>query len=292
MAKEDTGIALRSTVFPPGAILRLAPLLDSAFSSVWFPSVGARYDSLEMCALALGATSRLRAGTGVIRPGELDLVQLAGRADTLSEGSRGRFILGLGTGRSRGGVALSDLVDHTRRLRAANPPGALPIPIYFAALGPRMVRASFESADGVLLNFCSPSYASTVIAGAGRRARDGFRVACYVKLFFAQDDDEARRMLAEEFVQYDSFPQYHEMFHAMGLSRSIAALRGKRQIAPDQIAGEVSEVSMANPTRDETLELLKRFREAGVGSPVVYPYVAGADDSKVAVVERLRSWLT
>ncbi|MGA2663479.1 MAG: LLM class flavin-dependent oxidoreductase [Nitrososphaerales archaeon] len=292
MTKEEVGIALRSTVFPPGSILRLAPLLDSAFSSVWFPSVGPRFDSLEMCALALGATSRLRAGTGVIRPGELDLAQLAGRADTLGEGSRGRLVLGLGTGGSRGRVAVVDLVDQARRLRAASPPEALPVPIYFAALGPRMVRASFESADGVLLNFCSPGYASAVIAGSGRRVRDGFRVACYLKLFFAQDDGEARRMLVDEFVHYDSLPQYHEMFHAMGLSQTISTLRVRRQIAPDEIAGSISEVSMANPTRDQTLELLMRFREAGVDSPVVYPYVAGADDWKVSVVERLRSWLT
>ncbi len=286
--KADVGIALRSTVFPPSLIPSLVPELDSSFSAVWFPSVGGRFDSVEMCALSLGASTRLKAGTGVIRLAEYNLEQLAGRIETLDQGSRNRFILGVGTGHLRGREALSQLVGLTRKLRAGYP-NARPTPLYFAALGPRMVEAAFENADGVLLNFCSPSYASSVVSRAGRK-KEGFQIACYVKLFFAHDDDEASRMLADEFANYNSIPQYHAMFGAMGLSQTLARLSNRGEVSKRDV-GEVSQISIANPDRESLLELLGRFREGGVDSPVLYPYVAGEEDYKLEIARRLGDWM-
>ncbi len=288
--KAEAGIAIRSTVFPPHLILSIVPEFDSSFSAVWFPSVGARFDALDMCGLALGASRRLNAGTGVIRLHEQDLGQLASRGDTLSQGSQDRFILGVGTGPLVGRAAVDQLVDLTRRLRASYPKTPR-MPVYFAALGPRMVRAAFENADGVLLNFCSPGYASSVISRVAGRKKDGFRIACYVKLFFAEDENESRRMLADEFVNYDSLPQYHKMFEAMRISSSLEAFRNRREVSDPDTWGEVSEISLSNPTQGQVRELLERFREAGVDSPVAYPYVSGTDDYKLSVVKRLRDWL-
>ena len=288
--KAETGIAIRSTVFPPHLILSIVPEFDNSFSAVWFPSVGARFDSLDMCGLALGTSRSLNAGTGVIRLHEQDLGQLARRADTLSQGSQNRFILGVGTGALLGRAAVDRLVDLARKLRASYPE-TTQTPIYFAALGPRMVRTAFESADGVLLNFCSPRYASSVISGAASGKKETFRVACYVKLFFAEDEDESRRMLAEEFLSYDSLPHYRKMFEAMRITRTLDAFRNHREVSDRDTSGEVSEISLSNPTQGQVRELLGRFREAGVDSPVVYPYVSGTDDYKLSVVKRLRDWL-
>jgi len=288
--KAENGIAIRSTVFPPHLIPRIVPEFDSSFSAVWFPSIGARFDSLDMCGLALGASRRLNAGTGVIRLNEQDLGQLASRADTLSQGSQNRFILGVGTGALLGRAAVDQLVDLERKLRASYPKSPQ-IPIYFAALGPRMVRAAFENADGVLLNFCSPGYASSIISRATSRRKDSFRVACYVKLFFAENESESRRMLADEFLSYDSLPHYHRMFEAMRITRTLDAFRNHRDVSDPDTSGEVSEISLSNPTQGQVRELLERFREAGVDSPVVYPYVSGSDDYKLSVVKRLRDWL-
>lgn len=286
--KTDIGIALRSTVFPPDLIPRLAPELDGRFSTAWFPSIGSRADSIEMCALSLGATRRLNSGTGVIRLAEYDLGRLADRAESLARSSQGRFILGVGTGHLRGYAAVDQLVNLTRNLRERGL-GDGSVPICFAALGPRMVRAAFGNADGVLLNFCSPRYAHDVISTAGRR-RDGFRVACYVKLFFAHDDGEARFMLANEFANYNAIPQYHDMFDAMGLSQTLVALRGKQTVSAGDVTPEMAQISLANPTREQTLGLLGRFAEAGVDSPVVYPYISGSEEYKFEVARRLRDW--
>jgi alkanesulfonate monooxygenase SsuD/methylene tetrahydromethanopterin reductase-like flavin-dependent oxidoreductase (luciferase family) len=288
--KADVGIALRSTVFSPNLLLPIVPELDASFSSVWFPAVSARLDPIDLCALSLGATRRLNAVTGVIRLPEHDITQLASRADTLSQASRNRFILGVGTGLLKGRTAVDQLVDLTKRLRAGYS-NAPPVPVYFAALGPRMVRAAFENADGVLLNFCSPRYASSVTSRHVSKKRDGFRVACYVKLFFAEDESKARRMLVDEFIHYDSLPQYHNMFEAMGISKTLEAFRNAPDVSEVATTEDISEISVDNPTQKEVLELLERFREAGVDTPIVYPYVAGSDDYKLQLVKNLCSWV-
>ncbi|MGA2198820.1 MAG: hypothetical protein ABSG45_02670, partial [Nitrososphaerales archaeon] len=62
-----TGIALRSTVFSPDLVRRIATEVDGTFASVWFPVVSPLVDSFDLCSLSLGASKRLNAGTGVIR---------------------------------------------------------------------------------------------------------------------------------------------------------------------------------------------------------------------------------
>jgi alkanesulfonate monooxygenase SsuD/methylene tetrahydromethanopterin reductase-like flavin-dependent oxidoreductase (luciferase family) len=187
-------------------------------------------------------------------------------------------------------VALDNLVNLTKEFRAGYPKDEKALPIYFAALGPRMVRAASQNADGVLLNFCSPSYVSKVLP-KGVESREGFRIASYIKLFFAESDAEGRRMLAKEFVKYDAIPQYHSMFEAMGISEALRSFRSRPESLRRSLPEEISEISMSNPTRKQILGLLRRFREAGVDTPVIYPYVAGEENYKLRVVMRLRDWL-
>jgi alkanesulfonate monooxygenase SsuD/methylene tetrahydromethanopterin reductase-like flavin-dependent oxidoreductase (luciferase family) len=285
-----TGIALRSTVFSPDLVRRIATEVDGTFASVWFPVVSPLVDSFDLCSLSLGASKRLNAGTGVIRLPEHDLARLAERVDELNRASGNRFFLGVGTGRLTGRAAVDLLVGLAGQLRSAYP-GISSVPVCFAALGPRMVRAAFQAADGVLLNFCSPQYASTIMSREIPRKKDNFHVACYVKLFFAEAESEARLMLAEEFLHYDAIPQYHRMFEAMGITGVIEGFRDRRGVSGRLLAGGISEISMSNPTQDQVLGLLGKFREAGVDTPVVYPYVKGSDGYKFQLVKTLRDWL-
>jgi alkanesulfonate monooxygenase SsuD/methylene tetrahydromethanopterin reductase-like flavin-dependent oxidoreductase (luciferase family) len=181
----------------------------------------------------------------------------------------------VGTGGATGRTAIDQLVDKVEKLRASHHAKPM-VPIYFAALGPRMVRAAFQHAEGVLLNFCSPGYVRRITRGIARR--DGHRVACYIKLFFGETDAEAIRMLADEFVKYDSAPQYHAMFQAMGLSDAIEGFRSRGDISERSIPEKIEEISLYNPTREQILQVIARFEEEGVDLPVVYPYVATRDD--------------
>ncbi len=208
------GLALRSTVFGPPSIMKIIPMLEeSEVDSVWFPSAGQAFDSLDMCGITLGKSTRLRVGTGVIRSTDYDAVRLLARLHTLSEGSGRRFILGIGTGGGTGRVAIDELVDVANKVRGGYPEQQKP-PIFFAALKRRMLRAAYLNAEGAILNFCPPDYVRRIIPrDVGAKE---FTLACYIKLFFAKEDATARKMLVDEMRMYDSIPQYHAMFEEIG----------------------------------------------------------------------------
>lgn len=273
------GFALRATVFDPGLIRRLAPLLDrSPIDSVWFPSVGRAFDPLDMCGVVLGETGRLRVGSGVVRSIDYEAGRLIARAHTLSEGSGGRFLLGIGTGPGTGGEAVRGLLDLAAKVSADYPGRHVP-PIFFAALRKRMLTVARQRADGAILNFCPPNFVKT-IAPVGHK--EGFTLGCYVKLFFAGSGDVAKKMLVDEFRTYDRIPQYHAMFGEIGVSAVIDKLGPNSSVAE-----QLSEISLANPTDEEVVDLLQRFRQAGVDLPILYPYISGEEEYKVSVVERL-----
>jgi hypothetical protein len=274
------GLALRSTVFNPSLIARMVPSIDdSAIDSIWFPSVGKAFDALDMCGVSLGKSRRLSVGTGVIRTSDFAEERLLARVHTLREGSDGRFVLGIGTGSGTGRVALEGLVEVARKLAADYPEQHRPT-IFFAALKRKALREAYFNAQGAILNFCSPKYARTI--ARGNTPKSDFTLACYVKLFFAQDDERAKRMLVQEMKMYAAIPQYHAMFEEMGVSGAIAALEGSSAIPQ-----ELQEISLANPSDSEILSMMEDFSGAGVNLPIVYPYVGGDDSYKKAVVERL-----
>ena len=252
---------------------------------MWFPSVGLGLDTLDVCALSLGKTSRIRVGTGVIRPAEYGYDELLARVRTLSEFSGGRFILGVGTGASIGRAALDGLAQVARRVRADYMDSTRP-PIFLAALRRRALGVACENADGAILNFCLPAYVKKI---ADTLASDpDFSLACYIELFFAENDERATEMLVDEFQNYNRIVQYHAMFDAIGVSEVIDGLaKGPRRAVSESLR----EISQANPSDSELRELVGRFRSAGVNLPVVYPYVAGSEDYKVEVMRRLASAL-
>jgi len=274
------GLALRSTVFRPSLITGLVPVLDeSGVDSVWFPSVGQAFDALDMCGIALGESHRLRIGSGVIRFTDYDSARLLARVHTLSEGSGGRFVLGIGTGSGTGQSAISGLVEAGRMLRAGYPEPRKPL-IFFAALKRKILRAAYSNADGAILNFCPPGFVRKIIPDGAQK--NGFTLACYIKLFFAEDDAVAKRMLVDEMKMYNSIPQYHAMFEENGISDTISSLRYDLAI-PDPLL----KISLVNPGIHEIGHILEEFVKAGVNLPIVYPYISGDDAYRISVVKRI-----
>jgi hypothetical protein len=274
------GFALRSTVFSIPTATKIAAVLEeSATDSIWFPSVGQAFDALDMCGILLGATSRLQIGTGVIRTTDFDASRLLSRLHTLSEGSGGRFILGVGTGSEIGGQAVSKLVGLADKLHRDYPGDKRP-PIFFAALKKRMLAAAYENVEGAILNFCPPSYVKSILPKGTRKK--GFRLACYIKLFFAESESTARKMLMSELRMYNDIPQYHTMFQEIGVSEAIGALHPDTPISKD-----LSRISLANPDDDEIIRMVKEFYQSGVNLPIIYPYIKGDDAYKISIIKRL-----
>ncbi len=212
------------------------------YSSMWTPA-GLGIDAFQVCAQWWSASSEvvsggLVTGISVVPVPFWTAPQLAATAGTLGVLTRGRFILGIGSGavhddeqRRRYGIPayppvtmMRDYLVALRGLLAGQaveyagtavtlhgarigfqPPR---VPIYLGALGPRMVRLAGEESDGVLLNWCSPeqvAWSRTVVAEGARAAgRDpaDIRVVEYIRVCVDDDEDAARRALTRAVLGY------------------------------------------------------------------------------------------
>ncbi|WP_433382805.1 LLM class flavin-dependent oxidoreductase [Actinoplanes sp. CA-142083] len=246
----------------------LAELLSAARDAeaagagvAWAPEL---HRSAPVVAAALAtATSRVGVGTGIALAFARSAMLTALSAADLDELSGGRFRLGLGTGVGRlnrdwHGVAfdqpvarLRDTVAIVRAVLAGGdplvhsgvrsisvhgwrrpyPPVRPNIPIYLAAVGPRLVRLAGEVADGWLSHeICPPAALRTRIwpalavgldrSGRERRAFDVVAAAC---CSVSADAFEARRRAANVVGFYASVRSYADMFAAGGFGAVTAA---------------------------------------------------------------------
>ena len=245
-------------------------------------------------------SKRLRIGSGVLRILEHDPDVLANRLLTLQELSDNRFILGIGTGRPSKDPkqtiqSMLDRLHSTKKSFEKFAQGSqLKMPeTFIASLRKGITRAVAGHSDGILLNFCPPDHARQLVKSLGSGTTKRPTVSCYLKIFYSNDENTAKRMLVEEFARYDQIPSYHEMFLSAGVEREIAsassALRSNVNI---HIGEKLLKISLPNPTNRDLANYVGSFRDAGVDLPCLYPYFETNEDeafkiSKVEMIARL-----
>src|SRR5687767_1787071 len=171
------------------AVERVKLAEDLGYESVFVTHISAR-DSLTVLAHYAAHTSRIRLGTGVTPIYTRVPANMAQTAATVDEISGGRLNLGLGVSHRpvvEGwfGQTIDKPVSEMREyvaivraiLRGEDPPpgekwrtgfhlGMEPrpdLPIYVAALSPKMLQLAGEIADGVVLWLCNPNYIRDVV---------------------------------------------------------------------------------------------------------------------------------
>ncbi|HEY2986275.1 MAG TPA: LLM class flavin-dependent oxidoreductase [Candidatus Binatia bacterium] len=180
-------------------------------------------DPFQVLALCAAETKRLGLGTAVSNMVYRDPSVLANSAATLNEISRGRAVLGLGTGDGPVyslGRSATRLVDFERGLkiirdllrsgsisvpRGRERPegkvnlrvGKLPLPVYISAEGPRALQVAGKVADGVILgtgfDLKVLEWAKERIAAGAREAeRDPAEIDIMPAGMIAADEDGAR----------------------------------------------------------------------------------------------------
>ncbi len=299
MRLERIGFALRPGVFSAQEIKETAVVLELSdrVSRIFVPDMRIGYESLEIASSILALTKRVHSGSGVIRLLEHDPQLLTRRVQTLQALSSNRLVLGVGTGSpgSQPGRTVGAMLQRLEELKKAFgefPQGVKSPEIYVAALKLGIAKRAASMADGLLLNFCSPQHASKLVEAARVERSERIDFACYLKIFYSSRDDEtAQRLMLQEFLNYDSTPQYHEMFLQDGTSKAISSLRESEgwKSGSVEVPREFLRVSLANPQSDELLRYVKSFRHAGVTLPVVYPYFPNDEDPdfKLETVKRV-----
>ncbi len=321
------GVRLETAAhFTPQDMQDMAALAeDRGYEVIWVPE-GAIDAIAQLTAFAF-VTQRAKLATGILPIFSRTPTLTAMAAGGLDAICQGRFILGLGVGHqiaveSQHGIPfrrpvtrMRETVEIVRRLlrgarvtyqgrvfslkesvlgfSVARPH----LPIYLAALGPRMIELAGEIADGVLLNWASPEYIRQAMEhlrrGATRAGRDprDIDVACYVRTAVVEDVDLVRPRLQMRIARYFTMDYYRNYFAQMGFRDEVDTIsravdRGEADVAAaavsERMQSELAVVGGAEDCRRQVEEL----RSLGIGLPVIAPFEfgEGARESFMATI--------
>jgi hypothetical protein len=297
---ERLAVAFRSTALAPRTIVELAKKLDGvrSISHVFIPEHSQTgFKSIDICSACLAVSKRLHVGSGVIRILEHEPGLLARRLLTLQELSDNRFVLGIGTGPAGSDpkLTIKSMIERLHatkesftKLSAGFPRVRMP-ETFIAALRKGITNAVAGESDGLLLNFCPPEHVRDIVKSLGDKRRR-LIVSCYLKIFYSRNLTTANRMLIEEFAGYDQNASYHKMFLSAGVAEEIttakSALRSGGTGSPSE---KLLEISLANPSKTMLAAYVKKFRDAGLDLPCLYPYFEPGQDEawKISKVEEI-----
>jgi probable F420-dependent oxidoreductase len=319
-----TGVAF-SGGLPPADIVECVKLAeDLGYESAWVAEGhgGDQFAILGACAVA---TERILLGTAISSVFVRSAPTIGMAAATVDHLSRGRFILGLGsshrvqvepehgipfvqpTARLRDTIAIvrallrDGVVSHRgetvtiERFDLWFPPRRPHIPIYVAALFPRMLEIAGELSQGVLLTWPTPAAIARAVEHVAIGARQARRepaevdVASLIPCAVADTAAAARDLMRPAVGLYAGFfPRYNRLLAETGFSDAVRAIkeaydRGGRAAAAKVVPDELIDAVALAGTAEACRERLAAYRRAGLALPIVSPRVSGADAKKTAM---------
>ena len=324
---ERIGVGFSGGMSPPDIVECVKLAEELGYESAWVAEGhgGDQFAILTACAVA---TSRIKLGTSITSVFVRTAPTIAMAAATVDHFSNGRFILGLGSSHKvqvepehglefnrpiermrectdivRGILRDGDVnyrgdVYNIERFDLWFGPVRRRMPIYYAAVRPRMLEISGELSDGVILTWCTLDHAALaskhVAIGAERAGRDpaDVDVTTLIACAVSDDRDIARDELRRYVATYiQRFPRYRRLVAEAGFPGEVEAMtqawrEGRQEealaMAP---AGLVDTVALAG-SPEECRERLRMYRDAGIRMPIVSPRASGpnAKERAMAVI--------
>jgi len=291
------------------------------FRNIWLPEITFA-DAFIPAAAAAMETTQIGLATGVVGIWSRTPVTMALTAGTLNQLCSGRMILGLGL-QARTYVqdwhgaryektvtAMREYITIVRRILAGEnvtfqgevfrvknfqlhmAPPAKPIPIYMAAIGPKMLQLAGELADGVLGYFYSLAYFEEVVLPnlelgakrAGRSlSRDHFDIAAGLPCIIT-DDDSGLHLNKGQVMMFatamGSSPFYAESIARAGFPnelRRIQELVAGRNAkgAVDAVSDEMVDAFTVSGSPEHARARVAAYRKAGATTVVLNPSPPG-----------------
>lgn len=298
--KPRFGICLFPYDTAPEFIEMVRQVEDAGFSTLWMTDVVLRARDV-FCYLTLAAvhSKSLLLGPGVLHPYSRHFTVAVNALQTLEEIAPGRVLSGWGTGGSGIGEiavkpakmsALRTIAELSRKLEAGEAvstdasgltsvnaslrfPDLKPLPIYFAATGPKMLQLSGEVADGVLAHVgasvaCMQHAREQVALGAANRA-PGLgppKVSLYTYVSFGEAGAPmtpgCRRGVAA----------------LLGRTRTYAELAGVPAAEVDALAAAGTSAAIAETASEDTIRRLSISGSAEACADKIAELVAGGVD--------------
>jgi probable F420-dependent oxidoreductase len=319
MMRQRLGIAvpIQHALTVPECV-ELAQHAEAAgYDSVWIPEVVGADAFVLMTAMA-AVTTRLRLGTGIVPILTRTPSLIAMTASSIAQLAPGRVCLGLGISTPNiiqhwHGIPydrpLARLRDYVTIIRLAMAGGRVthetgvyplrnfrlglsapqpPIPIYVAALNPRMLQLAGEVANGVLLNWIPEEQVPWALghlksgaSKAGRTLAD-VDVACLVRVCVTDDVPAARQWLRRELTGYAIVEAYQRYFRRIGFAHETEAVSAKwragdRSGAVEEVSEHMTDRLAVFGSAAQCQARLGRFVDAGVNLPIVFPFSPEAD---------------
>jgi 5,10-methylenetetrahydromethanopterin reductase len=218
------------------------------FASYWAPNIFG-HDALTALAIVGREVPRIELGTSVVPTFPRHPMAIAQQCLTVSAAASGRFTLGIGLSHkivieNMMGLSYDRPVRHIRdylgilgplsrnepvqyrgeaysSMGALNAAGAPPFSIVVAALGPQMLKATAELADGTL-TWCTGEHTladyivPTITAAADAADRPAPRVIAALPVCVTADTAGATARAAEVFEIYGTLPSYRAMLDREG----------------------------------------------------------------------------
>jgi len=301
----------------PSEIVELVSLAESlGYESAWVAEGhgGDQFSVLSGCAMQ---TNRIKLGTAVSSVYVRSIPTIAMAAATVDELSQGRFILGLGSShkvqvgpehgieygkpitRLRESVAIIRQLLETGVARFEGEtvsiehfdlwfkPRRADLPIYAAAVRPKMMAVCGEIADGIILTRSTlktgPQVKQCLSEGAALTGRDPDRIEVATLMPIAVSDDRAGAMDAMRpglafYVGF--FPRYRQMIAGYGFEEETAAAaaafaKGDREGAERCITDAMIDTTAIVGTPDQCRERIEAYRDSGIDLPILSPFARG-----------------
>lgn len=278
------------------------------FDDVWFAD-GGNIDSLTLAALVADRHPKLRIGTGVIPVYTRTPAVLAATAATLSHLAPGRFILGLGASShamiegwhglpfEKPLTRVKETVELVRAMLGGEKTAFAgetlrshgyvqrmtpkePVPIYLAALRPKMLELAGEIGDGVVLNLfpaeALPRMIEHIEAGAKKAGADlaAREVVCRHQVVVTANKAEAREAVRKSFVGYFATPVYNKFLAWCGYEEEAAAIeQGFREKDRAKTAAALSDDLIDRlaviGTAEECRERIRELGRGGIQTHII-----------------------
>jgi 5,10-methylenetetrahydromethanopterin reductase len=318
------GVAFSGGLTPSDVVecVKLAEALG--YESAWVAEGhgGDQFAVLGACAVA---THRIRLGTSISSVFVRSATTIGMAAATVDQLANGRFILGLGgshrvqvepehgipfvqpTARLRDTIAIvralvqDGLVSHRgevitiERFDLWFRPLRPQIPIYVAALFPRMLEIAGQLADGVLLTWPTTGTVARAVEhvaiGARRAGRPATAVdvasliPCAVEKTAAAARDALRPAVG---LYAGFFPRYNRLLAEAGFGNAVHDIKeafdqGGRDAAATKVPDELIDAVALAGTPETCRERIDAYRRAGLALPLVSPRVSGSDGVAMAM---------
>jgi len=241
----------------PDTPLDLQDLVDYArdaerrgFDSVWLANVFG-LDAVGACAVIGWETDHIELGTAVTPTYTRHPGALAQQALTTQAACAGRFALGIGLSHrlvieGMYGISYDRPARHmSQYLKIIAPllrgekvdfegeeltgkltlavPGADPVPLLVAALGPAMLKLAGSMAHGTTTWMCGPRTIAdhivpTISTAASEAGHSAPRIVCGLPICLTDDVDAAREFIAETLKLYGTLPSYRAMLDREGVA--------------------------------------------------------------------------